>query len=58
VVVAGDRLRVRPGEAVPVDGVVIDGHSSANEAMFTGEPVPVEKREASSYLYWDIELEA
>jgi P-type Cu+ transporter len=43
-VVAGDRLRVRPGEAIPVDGVVVDGLSSVNEAMFTGEPVPVEKQ--------------
>ena len=40
---AGDRLRVRPGEAVPVDGTVIEGHSSVDESMLTGEPVPVEK---------------
>ncbi|MFD0737884.1 heavy metal translocating P-type ATPase [Lysobacter koreensis] len=39
----GDRLRVRPGEQVPVDGVVIDGHSSVDESMLTGEPIPVEK---------------
>jgi Cu+-exporting ATPase len=39
----GDRLRVRPGERVPVDGVVIDGTSSVDESMVTGEPLPVEK---------------
>jgi len=42
-VVAGDRLRVRPGESVPVDGVVLEGRSGVDESMLTGEPLPVEK---------------
>lgn len=42
-IVEGDRLRVRPGDAVPVDGVVIEGRSSLDESMLTGEAMPVEK---------------
>jgi Cu+-exporting ATPase len=48
-VLTGDRLRVRPGEAVPVDGVIIEGRSSVDESMLTGEPLPVAK-EATSAL--------
>jgi Cu+-exporting ATPase len=42
-VAAGDRLRIRPGEAIPVDGVVVEGRSSVDESMLTGEPAPVRK---------------
>ena len=42
-VVSGDKLRVRPGEKLPVDGTVIDGNSNVDESMVTGEPIPVSK---------------
>ncbi|MDX1443247.1 MAG: copper-translocating P-type ATPase [Gammaproteobacteria bacterium] len=47
---SGDRLRVRPGEKVPVDGRVIDGRSNVDESMITGEPVAVEKTEGDTVI--------
>ncbi|MDL2404182.1 heavy metal translocating P-type ATPase [Rhizobium calliandrae] len=45
---AGDRLRVRPGERVPVDGSVVDGQTTIDESMITGEPLPVEKTQGDA----------
>ncbi|MDT8273015.1 MAG: copper-translocating P-type ATPase [Desulfomonilia bacterium] len=46
----GDRLRIRPGEKIPVDGVVMEGSSSVDESMLTGEAIPVEKEPGSSLV--------
>lgn len=46
----GDILRVRPGERVPVDGIVIEGSSSVDESMVTGEPIPVEKQQGDKVI--------
>jgi Cu+-exporting ATPase len=49
-VVKGDRLRVRPGEKIPVDGIVVEGGSSLDESMVTGEPIPVEKQKGDRVI--------
>ena len=49
-VVAGDRLRVRPGEKIPVDGVVLQGASAVDESMVTGESIPVEKHSGARVI--------
>jgi Cu+-exporting ATPase len=49
-VAVGDRLRVRPGEKVPVDGTVLEGRSSVDESMVTGEPIPVEKESGAELI--------
>ncbi|MGE3975499.1 MAG: heavy metal translocating P-type ATPase [Bdellovibrionales bacterium] len=46
----GDQLRVRPGEKIPVDGIVVNGHSSVDESMVNGEPIPVEKIPGSNVV--------
>src|SRR5262249_4818038 len=46
----GDWLRVRPGEKVPVDGTVIEGRSSVDESMISGEPIPVEKEPGAQVI--------
>jgi len=47
-VLAGDLLRIRPGDSIPVDGIVTEGRSSVDESMITGEPVPVEVTEGAN----------
>lgn len=49
-VMVGDTLKIRPGEKVPVDGIVISGRSSIDESMISGEPIPVEKTEGSKVV--------
>lgn len=49
-VVVGDILIVKPGEKIPVDGVVIDGHTSVDESMLTGESIPMEKRAGDNVI--------
>jgi Cu+-exporting ATPase len=49
-VIKGDRLRVRPGEKIPVDGAVLEGSSSVDESMISGEPIPVEKRAGDTLI--------
>ena len=49
-VVSGDRLRVRPGEKIPVDGNVLEGSSNIDESMVTGEPIPVQKMEGDAVV--------
>ncbi len=46
----GDALRVRPGEKIPIDGVITDGRSNVDESMITGEPMPVEKRDGDKVI--------
>jgi Cu+-exporting ATPase len=49
-ILVGDRLRVRPGEKIPVDGTTLDGESAVDESSFTGEPIPVTKRTGAALL--------
>lgn len=50
IVVPGEQLRVRPGEKIPVDGVVLEGSSNVDESMVTGEPIPVQKRPGDAMI--------
>jgi Cu+-exporting ATPase len=53
----GDRLRIRPGDRVPVDGPVVEGEGVVDESMLTGEPMPVEKKSGSTVVAGTINLE-
>ncbi len=53
----GETLRVRPGEKIPVDGIVLEGHSNIDESMLTGEPMPVEKNIGASVAAGTINLQ-
>jgi Cu+-exporting ATPase len=55
--VPGDHVSVRPGERIPVDGVVVSGRSSVDESMLTGEPIPVDKDEGSSVFGATVNLQ-
>jgi Cu2+-exporting ATPase len=54
----GARVLVKPGEKIPTDGVVVDGHTSVNEAMLTGESKPVEKRKGATVIGGSVNGEA
>lgn len=49
-VVAGDIIRVKPGEKIPVDGVIMEGHSAIDESMVTGESIPIEKKKGDAVI--------
>lgn len=49
-IVVGDRVRVRPGERIPVDGTVIEGHSAVDQSLVTGEPLPVERKTGDAVI--------
>ena len=55
-VVAGDVLQVRAGEKIPVDGTITEGYSTVDEAMLTGESLPVEKQVGSEVIWGDYQF--